>query len=114
MKSERGHRALVQAFARVLREVPAAHLVLVGRGEEEPALRELAGLVAPSRIHFGGYVRGAELVEAYRALDVAVWLREGNDGACRGVLEAMCAAFRWSREARAPPRNSYGTVRTVA
>jgi len=89
MKPERGHRALVQAFARVLREVPAAHLVLVGRGEEEPALRELAGLVAPSRIHFGGYVRGAELVEAYRALDVAVWLREGNDGACRGVLEAM-------------------------
>jgi len=89
MKPERGHRTLVQAFARVLREVPAAHLVLVGRGEEEPALRELAGLVAPSRIHFGGYVRGAELVEAYRALDVAVWLREGNDGACRGVLEAM-------------------------
>ena len=89
MKPERGHRALLQAFARVLREVPAAHLVLVGRGEEEPALRELAGLVAPSRIHFGGYVRGAELVEAYRALDVAVWLREGNDGACRGVLEAM-------------------------
>jgi L-malate glycosyltransferase len=89
MKPERGHRALLQAFARVLREVPAAHLVLVGRGEEEPALRELAGLVAPSRIHFGGYVRGAELVDAYRALDVAVWLREGNDGACRGVLEAM-------------------------
>jgi glycosyltransferase involved in cell wall biosynthesis len=28
-------------------------------------------------------------VEAYRALDAAVWLREGNDGACRGVLEAM-------------------------
>src|SRR5438552_5250778 len=61
MKPERGHRALVQAFARVLREVPAAHLVLVGRGEEEPALRQLAGLVAPSRIHFRGYGRGAEL-----------------------------------------------------
>ena len=39
--------------------------------------------------HFGGYLRGPGLVEAYRALDVAVWLREGNDGACRGVLEAM-------------------------
>lgn len=89
MKPERGHRALLQAFARVLREVPGAHLVLVGRGEEETALRELAGLVAPSRIHFGGYFRGAGLVEAYRALDAAVWLREGNDGACRGVLEAM-------------------------
>jgi glycosyltransferase involved in cell wall biosynthesis len=89
MKPDRGHRALLQAFARVVREVPAAHLVLVGRGEDEAALRDLAGLVAPSRIQFAGYVSGAQLVEAYRALDVAVWLREGNDGACRGVLEAM-------------------------
>jgi glycosyltransferase involved in cell wall biosynthesis len=89
MKPERGHRVLLEAFAKALRQVPEAHLVLVGRGEDEPALRELAGRLAPSRIHFGGYLRGPGLVEAYRALDVAVWLREGNDGACRGVLEAM-------------------------
>src|SRR5207253_10416170 len=42
-----------------------------------------------SRVVFGGYLRGPGLVQAYRALDVAVWLREGNDGGCRGVLEAM-------------------------
>jgi L-malate glycosyltransferase len=89
MKPERGHRVLLDAFGQTLRQVPEAHLVLVGRGEDEPALRELAGRIAPSRIHFGGYLRGPGLVEAYRALDVAVWLREGNDGACRGVLEAM-------------------------
>src|SRR5438128_2403590 len=89
MKPERGHRVLLEAFARALRQVPEAHLALVGRGEDEPALRELAGGLAPARIHFGGYLRGPALVESYRALDVAVWLREGNDGACRGVLEAM-------------------------
>jgi len=89
MKPERGHRVLLEAFVKALRQVPEAHLVLVGRGEDEPALRELAGRLAPARIHFGGYLRGPGLVEAYRALDVAVWLREGNDGACRGVLEAM-------------------------
>jgi len=89
MKRERGHRVLLEAFARVLAQVPDAHLVLVGRGEDEPALRELAGRLAPARIHFGGYLRGPGLVEAYRGLDAAVWLREGNDGACRGVLEAM-------------------------
>ncbi|MBS2025101.1 MAG: glycosyltransferase family 4 protein, partial [Deltaproteobacteria bacterium] len=44
---------------------------------------------APGRIHFGGYHAGDALLDAYRALDVAVWLREGNDGSCRGVLEAM-------------------------
>ena len=89
MKPERGHRVLLEAFAKAIRQVPEAHQVLVGRGEDEPGLRELAGRLAPSRIHFGGYLRGPGLVEAYRALDVAVWLREGNDGACRGVLEAM-------------------------
>src|SRR6267143_1417227 len=89
MKPERGHRVLLEAFVKALRQVPEAHLVLVGRGEDEPALRGLAGRLAPARIHFGGYLRGPGLVEAYRALDVAVWLREGNDGACRGVLEAM-------------------------
>jgi glycosyltransferase involved in cell wall biosynthesis len=89
MKPERGHRQLLRGFAQALRQVPEARLVLVGRGEDEPALRALAAEVAPGRVVFGGYARGPELVEAYRALDVAVWLREGNDGACRGVLEAM-------------------------
>jgi glycosyltransferase involved in cell wall biosynthesis len=89
MKPERGHRQLLRAFAAAQLEVRDAHLVLVGRGEDEPALRALAAELAPQRIVFGGYVRGEELIEAYRALDVAVWLREGNDGACRGVLEAM-------------------------
>jgi glycosyltransferase involved in cell wall biosynthesis len=85
MKPERGHRQLLRAFAAVLRKVPQARLVLVGRGEDEDALRALA----PKQVIFGGYARGDELIDAYRALDVAVWLREGNDGGCRGVLQAM-------------------------
>ena len=93
MKRDRGHHLLLRAFARSLRQVPDSHLVLVGRGEHEPPLRELASWVEPSRIHFGGYRRGPALVEAYRALDVAVWLREGNDGGCRGVLEVMACGL---------------------
>ena len=89
MQPERGHHALLEAFAQVERDVPEAWLVLVGRGEDEGALRALAAQLRLSRVVFGGYWRGPALVEAYRALDVAVWLREGNDGACRGVLEAM-------------------------
>src|SRR5262249_36494326 len=73
-----------------VREVRDAWLVLVGRGEDEEPLRALTRELAISdRVVFGGYLRGPQLVESYRALDVAVWLREGNDGACRGVLEAM-------------------------
>jgi len=88
MKPERGQRVLLRAFAGALTTCPEAWLVLVGRGEDEAALRALAGQLS-GRIVFAGYLRGPGLVDAYRALDVAVWLREGNDGGCRGVLEAM-------------------------
>ena len=90
MKPGRGHEALLRALVRVSEQLPAARLVLVGRGEHEQHLRELlAELHLGGCVVFGGYRTGAGLVAAYRALDVAVWLREGNDGACRGVLEAM-------------------------
>jgi len=94
MKPERGHRELLQGFARSLREAPESWLVLVGRGEDEEPLRAVVRELAISdRVVFGGYLRGPGLIEAYRALDVAVWLREGNDGACRGVLEAMACGL---------------------
>jgi glycosyltransferase involved in cell wall biosynthesis len=93
MKRERGHRALLHGFARALKKVPEAWLVLVGRGEEAGPLREVAREFGGARVVFGGYLRGPGLVEAYRALDLAVWLREGNDGACRGVLEAMACGL---------------------
>jgi glycosyltransferase involved in cell wall biosynthesis len=93
MKRDRGHRDLLRAFAHAQRDVGDAWLVLVGRGEDEPALRALTKELALTRVVFGGYLRGPGLVEAYRALDVAVWLREGNDGACRGVLEAMACGL---------------------
>ena len=93
MKAERGHAMLLRAFAQVERQVPQAWLVIVGRGEMEEDLRSLARDLGLSRVVFGGYLRGPGLVQAYRALDLAVWLREGNDGACRGVLEAMACGL---------------------
>ncbi len=115
MKPERGHRALLQAWAEVERALPRAWLVLVGRGEDEQALRALARELGLTRAVFGGYLRGPGLVQAYRALDVAVWLREGNDGACRGVLEAMaCAVPVVAGDAGAPPELVAETGRVVA
>ena len=94
MKPERGQRVALAGFAQALREVPSAFLVLVGRGEDEEALRaQVRDLAIADRVVFGGYQRGPALLQAYRALDVAVWLREGNDGACRGVLEAMACGL---------------------
>jgi len=113
MKPDRGHELLLRAFANVA--VPSARLILIGRGEEEPRLRALAQELAPGRILFGGYASGPELVEAYRALDLAVWLREGNDGACRGVLEAMaCGVPVIAGNRGAPPELVAETGKVVA
>jgi len=90
MKPERLHRTLIAAFSRLVSDGSNARLVLVGRGEGEGALRaQVASLGLEARVAFAGYWAGEDLVEAYCGLDAAVWLAEGNDGTCRGVLEAM-------------------------
>lgn len=115
MKPERGQRTLLRAFAQAQREVPQAWLVLVGRGEDEAPLRALARELGLSHAVFGGYLRGPGLVEAYRALDVAVWLHEGNDGGCRGVLEAMaCGVPVIAGDDGAPPELVGEAGRVVA
>lgn len=90
VKPERRHRELVDAFRNVLRELPQARLLVVGRGE---ALLELQSQVARGGMQrgvvFAGYRSGAQLAAAYRTLDAKVLLAEGNDGTCRAMLEAM-------------------------
>ncbi len=90
IKPDRRHADLLAAFARALREVPDAWLVIVGRGEGEPDVRALAASMGlERRVRFAGYRTGAALDDAYRAFDVKAWLAPGNDGTCRAVLEAM-------------------------
>ena len=88
VKPDRRHAELVDAFRRVADRLPAARLVVVGRGEGLPDLRahvERSGLA--DRVIFAGYRRGPELAAAYRTFDVKVLLAEGNDGTCRALLE---------------------------
>lgn len=90
IKPDRRHELLVCAFARVLRVLPKAHLVLVGRGEGIPAVEErVRAEGVGERVHFAGYRQGDALVDAYRAFDAKAWIAPGNDGTCRAVLEAM-------------------------
>lgn len=92
IKPDRRHRDLLQAFARVQRELPESWLVIIGRGEGEPGLREeVAAMGLEARVRFAGYRRGEDLEDAYRALDVKAWIAPGNDGTCRAVLEAMAS-----------------------
>ncbi len=90
IKPERLHGVVLRAFARVALEAPRAKLAIIGRGEHEPAVRQLAtGLGLDGRVIFAGYAKGDDLAACYSALDAKIWLAEGNDGTCRAVLEAM-------------------------
>jgi glycosyltransferase involved in cell wall biosynthesis len=92
VKPDRRHAELVDAFLPVARRLPAARLVVVGRGEGLDGLRaHVARSGLGDRVLFAGYRRGPELAAAYRTFDVKVLLAEGNDGTCRALLEGMAS-----------------------
>lgn len=107
IKPNRRHAELLDAFRVVAGRLPAARLVVVGRGEGLDDLRaQVARLGLAGSAIFAGYRRGAELAAAYRTLDAKVMLAEGNDGTCRALLEAMACgrpgiAYRFGAPAEA-------------
>jgi glycosyltransferase involved in cell wall biosynthesis len=88
----RGHPELLQAWREVARRIPAARLLVAGRGELEAELRAHARrLSLQEQVRFIGYRR--DLPEVYRAADLMVLLAPGNDGTCRAALEAMASGL---------------------
>jgi len=90
MHPEKGPDLLVEAMVRRLRNVPEAHLVLVGKGPLDDALREAAAPLGPRAHLLGEVVDGA--TELLAGLDVYAQpsRREGRSVA---MLEAMAAAL---------------------
>jgi L-malate glycosyltransferase len=87
----RGHELLLAAFRLLLDDVPAARLLLVGKGETRARLEALvieAGLA--QRVIFTGY-RDRDLPSVLAAADCFVLMAAGSDESCRAALEAMCA-----------------------
>ncbi|MBI3071006.1 MAG: glycosyltransferase family 4 protein [Deltaproteobacteria bacterium] len=93
MNEGRAHQLLIDAMETIRKSLPTARLVLVGRGERESFLRNYASTRALGNVViFGGY-RTDDLPLAYRAFDLFVLPREGNDGTCRALLEAMATGL---------------------
>lgn len=85
----KNHRFLVETFTQVKRDVPAAHLLLVGRGPEEAAIREqvrAAGL--ESSVHFLGVTDDVPAV--LHGLDAFV-LPSFREGLSMAAVEAQAA-----------------------
>jgi phosphatidylinositol alpha-1,6-mannosyltransferase len=82
----KGHRLVLQAFAKIASEFPEAHYLIVGTGPEEHALRRIAEEMGLSRrVTFSGYVEQEQLPEIYRLCDVMVMPnREEDNGDVEG------------------------------
>jgi glycosyltransferase involved in cell wall biosynthesis len=88
----RGHELLLAGFRRLLDDVPAARLLLVGKGETRARLEQLvAELGLGGAVVFTGY-RDRDLPSVLAAADCFALMAAGSDDSCRAVLEAMAAA----------------------
>jgi glycosyltransferase involved in cell wall biosynthesis len=91
LAAHRGHELLLVGYRHLLAQLPAARLLLVGKGEERPRLEQLvADLGLGDRVIFTGY-RDRDLPAVLAAADCFALMGAGSDESCRAALEAMAA-----------------------
>jgi glycosyltransferase involved in cell wall biosynthesis len=89
MRPQKRLDVMVEAFAVTLRELPEAHLVLVGEGDEFPMVRDsIVDLGLEERIHVLGYREDVGTV--WRMADIQV-LSSDFEGTPLSVLEGMAS-----------------------
>ena len=89
---EKGHRHLIDALARLRAECPEARLMIVGTGDERPALEaQVRRLGLDGRVTFTGY--HADLPGALRAMDIFAQPSVDQEGFPTAVLEAQAAGL---------------------
>jgi phosphatidylinositol alpha-1,6-mannosyltransferase len=88
----RGHDLLLAGFGRLVASLPAARLLLVGKGEMRERLERLVAEQNLTRhVSFAGY-RDHDLPAVLAAADCFALMAPGSDDSCRAALEAMAAA----------------------
>jgi glycosyltransferase involved in cell wall biosynthesis len=89
--ANRGHEQLLAGFRQLLRRLPEARLLLVGKGERRDRLEQLvAELGLGHHVIFTGY-RDRDLPQVLAAADCFALMAAGSDESCRAALEAMAA-----------------------
>ena len=88
---KRDHELLLRGFRILLRDVPQARLLLVGKGELRPELeRRVEEFGLRDRVLFTGY-RDQDLPQVLAAMDCFAFMGAGSDASCRAALEAMAS-----------------------
>lgn len=94
-KPSRRHALGLEAFARLRRRTPSAHLLLVGDGVLGPELRaRVDALGLSDAVSFPGYQAGEAFVRWLQAMDEVWILGLGNDWAGRAAAEARACGVR--------------------
>src|SRR5207249_2444620 len=91
LAANRGHELLLSGFRGLLADLPAARLLLVGKGETREHLERLvAGQGLARHVTFAGY-RDRDLPSVLAAADCFALMAPGSDDSCRAAPEAMAA-----------------------
>ena len=92
LATNRGHELLLAGIGLLIRRLPRARLLLVGKGETRRHLEQLvADLELGNQVIFAGY-RDTDLPAVLAAADCFALMAAGSDESCRAALEAMAAA----------------------
>ena len=91
---EKGVYELLDAFARIARKYPDAHLTLLGDGPEKAEMEQrVATLNLTERVSFPGYMRGREKIQFLLDADLFVFPTYYGEGCPVVLLEAMAAGL---------------------
>lgn len=90
LRDWKGHRFLIDAFARIHASFPQHHLVIVGEGDEMVGLKQqVEELGLDRKIHFTGFRKNPWPL--FRAFDLDVLASTCNEGIPQVLLQAMAA-----------------------
>lgn len=90
---QKNYRRLIQAIPSVLEEVPKAHLILIGDGENRSTLEEEATAQGvEQRVTFAGELPRDDVYAALHQFDLFV-MPSLWEGFCNAVVEAMAAGL---------------------
>lgn len=85
----RGFEDGIRTFAVISSRVPAARMLIIGRGPHRPFLERLIrSLQLEQKVTWAGYHED-DLAEHYRAIDVMLFTAPGSDQGHRALLESL-------------------------
>jgi phosphatidylinositol alpha-mannosyltransferase len=89
VEKRKGSDLLLKAFAQLVKQMPATHLVIAGDGPMAPKLKAYVKAESVPNVHFPGYVSEKEKIRLLSNADLACFPSPYGEGYGIVILEAM-------------------------